>query len=53
MAEAENRAVPVLDVVARGHRNAAMTQLLAGGEQPVTGMDLAAKLLSERVQRCF
>ena len=53
MSEAENRAVPVLDVVARGHRDAAVTQLLAGGKQSVARMDLGAELLSERVQRSF
>ena len=36
----ENRATPVLDVVACGHRNAAMTQGFAGGQQSVTGMDV-------------
>jgi hypothetical protein len=30
MAEAQDRVVPVLDVMARGYRDAAMTQLLAG-----------------------
>ena len=53
MPEAQNGAAPVLDVVARGHRNAAMTQLLAGGKQSVARMDLGAKLLSQRVKRRF
>jgi hypothetical protein len=30
-----------------------MTQLLAGGKQPVTGVDLATEFLSKGVQRCF
>jgi hypothetical protein len=32
--EAQDRAIPVLDVAACGYRNTAMTQLFAGGEQP-------------------
>ena len=46
MPESENRTLFILDVVARRHRNAAMTQLLAGGKQSVARMDFGAKLLS-------
>ena len=53
MTEAENRVAPVLDVVACGHRNAAMTQGFAGGEQSIAGMNLAAVFFSEGVQRRF
>jgi hypothetical protein len=35
MAEAQDRVTPVLDVMACGHPNAAMTQLLTSGEQSV------------------
>ena len=38
---------------ARCNPDAAVTQLLAGGEQPVASIDQAAEFLAQRVQRCF
>ena len=51
MAEGENRWSSVFDVAPSGHPNAAMVQLLAGGQQSVSCMNLASKFLSQAVQR--
>ena len=51
MTESENRVTPVLDVVACGYRNAAMTQGFTRRQESVTGVNLRAKFFSERVQR--
>jgi hypothetical protein len=50
MSESQHRATPVLEVVTCGYGHAAMMQLFAGGEQPITSIDQRSESLS---QRCF
>jgi hypothetical protein len=51
MTEAENRWLSVLKIMSGGHRDAAMAQLLAGGENAVLVIDPTAEFFSEAVQR--